>query len=224
VASSTVEDYVKHIYLLQQGLDRRDPVAPGRIASAVGVVPGTATTMLKSLADAGLVRYELRSGVRLTVAGEKLALRILRRHRLTELFLVRVLGMDWGDVHDEAERLEHALSDKLIDRIDELLGRPGFDPHGDPIPDARGKLPPRTLTPLSEANAGDRLTVARITDQDRAFLDYATARGLTPGVALEVVDVDPAGGVVSVQRADAPVLTLAQSIADKVLVTSREPS
>jgi DtxR family Mn-dependent transcriptional regulator len=220
VASSTVEDYVKHIYLLQQGLDRRDPVAPGKIASAVGVVPGTATTMLKSLADAGLVRYELRSGVRLTAAGDRLALRILRRHRLTELFLVRVLGMDWSDVHDEAERLEHALSDKLIDRIDELLGRPGFDPHGDPIPDARGKLPPRSLTPLSEARAGDRLTVARIADQDRAFLEFAIARGLTPGAAIEVVEVDSIGGVVSVQRPDSAVLTFARTIAEKVLVTS----
>jgi Mn-dependent DtxR family transcriptional regulator len=118
-----------------------DLVPMGQIAGALGVVPGTATTMMKALAESGLVRYEPYMGVRLTPAGEKLAGLVLRRHRLIELFLVKVLNMSWAEVHDEAERLEHAVSESLIDRIDEMLGRPAVDPHGDPIPSAEGRVP-----------------------------------------------------------------------------------
>ena len=117
----------------------------GQIAAALGVVPGTATTMVKTLAESGLVRYEPYSGVRLTKAGEKLAALVLRRHRLVELFLVKVMGMSWTEVHDEAEQLEHAVSDRLIDRMDEMLGRPEVDPHGDPIPSAEGRHAPAVL-------------------------------------------------------------------------------
>src|SRR5438309_1705668 len=102
--------------------------------------PATATTMVKALADSGLVAYEPRGGVRLTRGGEQLALHVLRRHRLVELFLVKVLGLDWSEVHAEADELEHAISDKVLDRIDGLLGRPSVDPHGDPIPSAKGKF------------------------------------------------------------------------------------
>ena len=123
--SSTVENYLKAIYQAQTGLARPDALVPmGQLASALGVVPGTATTMVKALAESGLVRYEPYAGVRLTKAGEKLAALVLRRHRLVELFLVKVMGMSWTEVHDEAEQLEHAVSDRLIDRIDEMLGRP----------------------------------------------------------------------------------------------------
>ncbi len=114
----------------------------GQLASALGVVPGTATTMVKTLAESGLVHYEPYMGVRLTPAGEKLAALVLRRHRLIELFLVKVLGMNWSEVHDEAERLEHAVSERLIDRIDDMLGRPSVDPHGDPIPGPEGQARP----------------------------------------------------------------------------------
>ena len=107
----------------------------GQVASALGVTPGTATTMVKALAESGLAEYEPYSGVRLTAAGEKLAGLVLRRHRLVELFLVQVMGMSWAEVHDEAEQLEHVVSERLIDRIDEMLGRPTHDPHGDPIPE-----------------------------------------------------------------------------------------
>lgn len=115
-------------------------VPVGILASAVGVVPGTAMTMVKALAESGLVRYEPYLGVRLTAAGERLAALVLRRHRLIELFLVKVMGMSWAEVHDEAEHLEHAVSDRLIDRIDEMLGRPAVDPHGDPIPGPEGTV------------------------------------------------------------------------------------
>ena len=121
--SQTVENYLKTIYLAQVA-DSDALVPMGQLASALGVVPGTATTMVKTLAESGLVRYEPYMGVRLTKAGEKLASLVLRRHRLIELFLVRVLDMSWAEVHDEAERLEHAVSERLIERIDAMLGRP----------------------------------------------------------------------------------------------------
>src|SRR6187399_1372915 len=142
VPSHTVENYLKAIYQAQTTLAEATALVPmGQLASALGVVPGTATTMVKALAESGLVRYEPYVGVRLTVAGEKLASLVLRRHRLIELFLVRILGMSWAEVHDEAERLEHAVSERLIDRIDDMLGRPIVDPHGDPIPTAEGRIP-----------------------------------------------------------------------------------
>src|SRR5580698_1593569 len=137
--SSTVENYLKQLYLEQQA--GADPLVPmGRLASAMGVVPGTATSMIKTLADSGLVDYEPRGGVKLTRGGEQLALHVLRRHRLVELFLVRVLKLDWSEVHAEAEELEHAISDKVLEKIDDLLGRPRADPHGDPIPTAKGQV------------------------------------------------------------------------------------
>ncbi len=215
MATRTVEDYIKRIYLEQQGGANLVPF--GRLAAAMEVVPGTVTTMVKALADSGLVGYEPRQGVRLTSAGEKLALHVLRRHRLIELFLVRVLRFDWSEVHDEAEELEHAVSERLIERIDELLGRPGYDPHGDPIPDATGKVAERRLQPLSSGRAGGRGTIARIADQDAQFLRYATDRGLVPGAALGVESVDPMGESIQLMVGERT-LTLGRPAAAKVLV------
>lgn len=145
--SPTVENYVKRLYLEQQkGGERLVPM--GNLATAMGVTPGTATTMVKALSDAGLVQYEPREGTCLTKRGEKLALHVLRRHRMVELFLSRVLGMDWSEVHEEAEALEHAISDKVLSRIDKLLGYPGYDPHGDPIPTAGGKILKKKSSPF----------------------------------------------------------------------------
>src|SRR5918996_336827 len=138
--SYTVENYLKAIFQAQSGLGRGELVPMGQLAAALRVVPGTATTMVKTLAESGLVKYEPYAGVRLTRAGEKLAALVLRRHRLIELFLVNVMGMSWAEVHDEAEHLEHAVSDRLIERIDEMLGHPTHDPHGDPIPGPEGTV------------------------------------------------------------------------------------
>src|SRR5213595_3349204 len=133
--SSTVENYLKTIYLGTSSPGAEPRLLPmGQLASALAVTPGTATTMVKALAESGLVNYEPYTGVALTKAGDKLASLVLRRHRLVELFLVQVMGMRWDEVHDEAEQLEHVVSDRLIDRIDDMLGQPTHDPHGDPIP------------------------------------------------------------------------------------------
>src|SRR5437016_2893505 len=141
--TSTVEDYLKALYAQQVGGEALVPM--GALASAMKVAPGTATAMVKTLAEAGLVDYEPRGGVRLSSKGEKLALHVLRRHRLVELFLVEVLCLDWSEVDEEAEELEHAISDKVMARIDKALGHPQFDPHGDPIPTAKGKIPRRAM-------------------------------------------------------------------------------
>src|SRR6266850_5993557 len=137
--SITVENYLKQLYLEQQN-SAEELVQMGKLANAMGVVPGTATSMVKALADSGLVSYEPRFGAKLTKGGEQLALHVLRRHRLVELFLVKVLGLDWSEVHDEAEQLEHAISEKVLERIDAFLGHPAVDPHGDPIPTSKGKV------------------------------------------------------------------------------------
>src|SRR5262250_2196203 len=140
--SSTVENYLKAIHQGQTALPSGERLVPmGQVASALGVTPGTATTMVKALAESGLADYEPYSGVRLSSAGERLAGLVVRRHRIVELFLVQVMGMSWAEVHEEAEQLEHAVSERLIERIDEMLGHPTHDPHGDPIPSAEGRLP-----------------------------------------------------------------------------------
>src|SRR5213080_4287664 len=190
--SSTVENYVKQIYLEQmEAGDAAALVSMGRLAAAMGVVPGTATSMVKALADAGLVEYEPRGGARLTRGGEQLALHVLRRHRLVELFLVKVLGLDWSEVHAEAEELEHAISDKVLERIDALLERPSVDPHGDPIPTAKGKLAESRHTSLLNCELGQRLRVARVIDQNPAFLQFVNRCGLTPGTPVIVEHRDP---------------------------------
>src|ERR1043165_7277337 len=147
--SSTVENYLKAIYQGQTALAVDQRLVPmGQVASSLGVTPGTATTMVKALAESGLAEYEPYTGVRLSDAGERLAGLVLRRHGLVELFLVQVMGMRWDEVHDDAEQLEHVVSERLIERIDEMLGRPTADPHGDPIPNPDGAIAARHLDNL----------------------------------------------------------------------------
>ncbi len=215
--SVTVENYVKQIYLEQQRT-RDHLVSMGRLAEAMRVTPGTATSMIKALADSGLVRYVRRTGVRLTAGGEQLALHVLRRHRLLEQFLVQVVGLDWSEVHSEAEELEHVVSEKLLSRIDALLGHPRFDPHGDPIPSAGGQLPEQTSSDLAHAASGHPLRVARILDQDPDFLRFAEKRGLRPGARVEVLENDPAADALLVRCGRARPFTLGCAAAAKVLV------
>ena len=217
MASSTVEDYVKRLYHLQQEL-AGERVLMGALASRVGVAPGTATTMVKTLAAAGLAEYEPYAGVRLTRNGLQLALATLRRHRLVEVFLVDVLGMDWSEVHQDAERLEHAISDRVLERIDALLGRPRTDPHGDPIPTARGSIDRRKYMPLSGADAGARLRIVRITDQSSGFLRLMDERGLTPGAKVRVESHDSAAETLRLKVPRRAAVVLGSGAARKILI------
>src|ERR1041385_6970986 len=185
--SSTVENYLKAIYQGQSALDGDERlVSMGHVAAALHVTPGTATTMIKALAESGLAEYEPYSGVRLTAAGERLAALVLRRHRLVELFLVHVMGMSWAEVHDEAEQLEHVVSERLIERIDEMLGRPPHDQIGDPIPNPEGAITARQLDNLLTCPVRTPLRVTRIADQDPVFLRFIESNDLKPGQQVEV--------------------------------------
>src|SRR6476469_145238 len=191
--SSTVENYLKAIYQGQWSLARDQRLVPmGHVAAALGVTPGTATTMVKALAESGLAEYEPYSGVRLSAAGEQLAGLVLRRHRLVEAFLVHVMGMSWAEVHDEAEQLEHVVSERLIQRIDEMLGRPTHDPHGDPIPGPDGSIAQRQFDSLLPCPIETPLKVTRITDQDPAFLRFIENNDLKPGQPVQVEARDAA--------------------------------
>jgi DtxR family Mn-dependent transcriptional regulator len=217
--SSTVENYLKAIYHGESQLGSNARLVPmGHVAAALGVTPGTATTMVKALAESGLAEYEPYSGVRLTSAGSKLAVLVLRRHRLVELFLVQVMGMSWAEVHDEAEQLEHVVSERLIERIDEMLGRPTHDPHGDPIPTAEGTLTARHLDDLLTCPVNTPLRVTRIADQDPAFLRFIESSGLKPGQAVEVESRDAAADAVRLRGAGHRPITIGARAASKLLV------
>jgi len=215
--SSTVENYLKQLYL-EQSAQPDELVPMGRLAALMNVVPGTATSMVKALADSGLVSYEPRGGVRLTSGGEQLALHVLRRHRLLELFLVRVLGLDWSEVHAEAEELEHAVSDKVLERIDTILGHPSVDPHGDPIPSAAGAVAAAALSSLADCPANVALRIARVIDQNPTFLQFVERCGLTPGVLVQVEQRDPLAAAVQVRAQGREVQTLGTAAAAKILV------
>lgn len=216
MATSTVENYLKHVLLLSEGSE--DLVPMGALAAALAVVPGTATTMVKSLADEGLVEHQPRHGVRLTGDGRRVALNVLRKHRLVETFLVNVLKMDWSKVHDEAEQLEHAISDEVLDRLDALLGHPQTDPHGDPIPSRQGKLSSQVYATLATCGTERPLKIVRITEQSAEFLQFAEQNGLQPGTAVRISERNLTAGLVTVRRNGGRALPLSISAAGKILV------
>ena len=217
--SHTVENYLKAIFQAQIALANDEAlVQMGQLANSLGVVPGTATTMVKALADSGLARYEPYAGVRLTPAGEKLAALVLRRHRLIELFLVKVMGMSWTEVHDEAEQLEHAASDRLVERMDEMLGRPAVDPHGDPIPGPEGTVASLAYDSLLTCAVGAPVTISRVSDQDREFLQFAERHDLRPGDVVRVEERDAAGDSVQLRNQNDRRVTIGARAASKVLV------
>jgi DtxR family transcriptional regulator, Mn-dependent transcriptional regulator len=193
--TSTVENYLKAILVRSGGADA--VVSTGAIAEALGVTPGTITTMVKSLAAQGLLEHHLREGVRLTPEGRTLALAVVRKHRLIETFLVQMLKMDWKEVHEEAEALEHAISERVLLKIDALLGHPATDPHGDPIPSPKSTLLDRGkgLT-LATCEPHGQFRVERILDQSPVFLEFIQRTGLKPGARLRLRERDPASGVV----------------------------
>lgn len=220
--SSTVEDYIKNIYMVAEKSGQTE-VPMGRVAEALAVVPGTATTMVKALSEAGLVLYAPRIGVSLTPQGRALALHVLRRHRLIEQFLVEVLDFDWSEVHEEAERMEHVVSDLLLERIDRYLGHPTEDPHGDPIPSASGELETGDFQTLAECELQRKAVVARISDQDTDFLQYIAQAGLNPGVEVEVAQRSVSAESVELRVGTAQAtITLGLGAAAKVLVRAAD--
>ena len=189
--SDVMEDYLKVIYELQA--EAGPPVSTSAIVEATGKTPPTVTSMLESLAERGLVAREKYKGVELTPEGETVALEVLRHHRLLEAYLTEALGYDWSEVHDEADALEHHISEEFERRVAAKLGDPEVDPHGDPIPGVDLEPVEDDTTPLSAHDPGDRVVVARVRDRDEAELNYLAEAGIEPGVALELRDVTPIG-------------------------------
>jgi DtxR family Mn-dependent transcriptional regulator len=190
--SAAVEDYAKAIYALQARGD--GAVSTTALADRLGVTPASASGMVRKLDDQGLVTHAPYHGVRLTPEGTKLALEVVRHHRLLELYLAESLGVPWDRVHDEAEVLEHVLSEDLEALIAAKLGNPTHDPHGDPIPTAELELPEEETACLASLAPGTKGTFVRVSDADPEMLRYLAARGIAPGAALEVQDRQPFGG------------------------------
>jgi DtxR family transcriptional regulator, Mn-dependent transcriptional regulator len=195
--SNAIQDYAKAIW----SLARRgsEPVSTSALAARLGVSPASASAMVKRLEARGLAKHEPYHGVELTPAGERVALEVLRHHRLLELYLAEALGMPWDRVHAEAEVLEHAISDELSERIADALGNPTHDPHGDPIPTADGMIEERPTRALADLHPGDSGTFVRVSDSDSEMLRYLSERGIFPGDDFEVVGREPFGGPLSVR-------------------------
>jgi DtxR family Mn-dependent transcriptional regulator len=191
----SVEDYLKAIYHLS---NQGGFASTSDIAGMLDVAPPSVSGMVKRLSETGLIEHVPYRGVQLTAQGRRAALKMIRRHRILELFLTQQLGYDWGGVHAEAEQLEHAASDELIERMAGALGNPQYDPHGDPIPTAGGEIEEAELVSLAEAPVGAKLELRQVGTQDAARLRYFGEQGLTPGVLLSVTERQPFNGPTSI--------------------------
>ncbi len=209
-----VEDYLKAVWMLQQV---ETPVSTSRIAERLGLSAAAVTAMIKRLAEHDLLRHEPYYGVRLTAPGELAALRIIRRHRVLELFLVDMLGYEWDGVHDEAERLEHAASDELIERLARLLGEPERDPHGSAIPTADGEVDTAPYPALAELAAGDTRRILEVQVQEPEQLRYLGSLELRPGATVEVVEKSPFEGPVSLSVNGRPAV-ISHALAQRIRV------
>lgn len=190
------EDYLKAIYRLSTG---GDPAGTTDLAQALDLAPASVSGMIKRLSEQGLLEHLPYRGVTLTAGGRRIALRMLRRHRLIETYLVANLGYTWDTVHDEAERLEHAVSDELVERIADALGDPRVDPHGDPIPDADGEITEFIHVPLTDVAVGESAVVRRVDSTDPARLRYFAGVGLVPGASVAVLDRQPFEGPITLR-------------------------
>lgn len=200
--SDATEDYLKAVLeLTEDGV----PAATGDIARLLGITAQSVTGMLAKMRDGGLVHYEPYRGATLTQKGNLHALRLVRRHRLLETFMIEKLGYTWDEVHVEAERIEHALSDVFTDRLAAFLGHPSRDPHGDPIPGPDGSMPKDEDVPLTSAEVGDTFIVRRVGSRDTEVLQYLQKRGIVPGIALVVEEGEPGGAVMHVREGRTPI-------------------
>ena len=212
--SASVGHYVKAVWKIAGP----NVTSTNEISSRLSVSPASVTNMLGRLQEMGLIEYERYRGASLTRRGRIEALRLVRRHRLIETFLVEHLGYSWEDVHEEAETLEHAVSDEFTERLAELLRHPDRDPHGDPIPRADGTLAEEDSYPLSEATAGARVCIIRVSDDNAAALAYLGEHGLVPGEVVSVKEVRSLDGVITVEDEDGSPHSLGQSLARSVFV------
>lgn len=213
--TASIENYLKAVYRLEQdGL----PGETNRLSEILGgIKPASVTAMVKKLADMGLVEYVPYQGVKLTPAGRRVSLKVLRRHRLIELYLVEHLGYSWDEVHLEAEQLEHYVSDKMVERIAAKLGDPEFDPHGDPIPGLDGNVPARETVSLADCPPGRRMQVFRVLDQNTGVLQFLSGKGLTLGAEILVESRDGFSGTIEVLIGTTRV-TLERTSAARILV------
>ena len=214
-----IEDYLKTIYALAEV---KSPVSTSRIADARQVEASSVTNMLQRLAKLKLVHYKKHYGVTLTEAGQKIALEIIRHHRLIELYLIEALGFSWDEVHEQADILEHVISEKLEERIAAVLGHPSFDPHGDPIPTKDGTIVAIDYQPLSTLEVGDWAIVARIVDDDKSdLLRYLANLGLMPGTAVQILDIAPFDGPITL-NVEGVNKVVGFNVAQQVLMTIQD--
>ena len=215
--SRSKQDYVKALYALDTG---EGPVSTSDLAAHLGVSAPSVTVMLGRLAKERLVKHAPRAGARLTVEGRRQALDLVRRHRILETFLVEVLKLDWSEVHDDAEVLEHHISDRVLDAIDRLIGHPSEDPHGHLIPDRHGKIARRELRPLAALGAGQHATVREIRDTDTKRMARWKETGLVPGAAVRVRAVDAMDDIYEIDVGGRP-LTIGSEGLEGVMVEMR---
>lgn len=213
--TQAVEDYLKAIFEIQQ---QEDKVATTTLANHIEVTAASATGMIKKLAELKLVTYQPYQGVELTDAGEKIALEVIRHHRLVERYLAKALGVPWDQVDAEADKWEHVLSDDLETRIDAFLGHPTTDPHGSPIPTAEGHITPSSTVLLSDLAPGQKATVAEVSDHDPEMLRYFARLGLFPEVGLIVIDIAPFDGPMTI-RINGDEVTLGREVAKFIRMT-----
>ncbi|MBA2794031.1 MAG: metal-dependent transcriptional regulator [Thermoleophilaceae bacterium] len=197
--SDAVQDYAKAIYSIAGRSE--EAVSTSALAERLDVSAASASAMVKRLEAMSLVRREPYHGVELTAAGQRVALEVIRHHRLLELYLAEALGMPWDRVHEEAEKLEHAISPELSELIADKLGQPTHDPHGDPIPTADGEIEEGGSRPLGDLEPGERGVFARVSDSDPEMLRYLSARGIAPGDRFEVLERQPFDGPLTVRFA-----------------------
>jgi DtxR family Mn-dependent transcriptional regulator len=216
--SPAIEDYLKTVYGHTEW--QPDPITPKVLADRLGIAPSSVTEMVKKMAAAGLVSHVPYGAVRLTDAGTARALAVVRRHRLIETWLVQEMGYGWDEVHDEAEILEHAISDRLLEAIDARLGRPTRDPHGDPIPSADGVLQRRPTVLLADARRGHEGAVVRISDRDPAVLRALHDAGIGLDTVLTVTDATPASVTVTATAAPGEPHDLPRAAAAAIWVTA----
>jgi DtxR family Mn-dependent transcriptional regulator len=215
--SHAEENYLKAIFKIAEKDDKA--VNTNAISALIQTTAASVTDMLKRLAEKNLVEYERYKGVQLTEEGNRLATALIRKHRLWEVFLVDKLGFSWDEVHELAEQLEHVQGDELIQRLDAYLGRPRFDPHGDPIPDAEGRWVFRPQSLLALLSPGDSGIITGVQEHSTAFLQYLGLQGLTLGVSLELIERFPFDQSVRVRTSNGKELTLSEKVSKNLLLT-----